>query len=41
LETSNAHAGNLIEEGQRRKDVAHLFKVSRTTLYLALAVYFR
>jgi DNA invertase Pin-like site-specific DNA recombinase len=32
-----AHAHKLIEEGQRREDVANLFKVSRVTLYRALA----
>jgi DNA invertase Pin-like site-specific DNA recombinase len=31
------HARKLIESGQRREDVADLFKVSRTTLYRALA----
>jgi DNA invertase Pin-like site-specific DNA recombinase len=32
-----AHAQNLIDDGQRREDVADLFKVSRVTLYRALA----
>lgn len=32
-----AHAQKLIEDGQRREDVADLFKVSRVTLYRALA----
>ena len=32
-----AHAQKLIDEGQRREDVADLFKVSRVTLYRALA----
>ncbi len=32
-----AHAQKLIEDGQRRKDVADLFKVNRVTLYRALA----
>jgi DNA invertase Pin-like site-specific DNA recombinase len=31
------HARKLIESGQRREDVADLFKVSRVTLYRALA----
>jgi DNA invertase Pin-like site-specific DNA recombinase len=31
-----AHAHKLIEDGQRREDVAALFKVSRVTLYRAL-----
>ena len=31
------HARELIDEGQRREDVADLFKVNRTTLYRALA----
>jgi DNA invertase Pin-like site-specific DNA recombinase len=31
------HARKLIEEGKRREDVADLFKVSRATLYRALA----
>ena len=31
------HARKLIEDGQRREDVADLFKVSRVTLYRALA----
>lgn len=31
------HARKLIEDGQRRQDVADLFKVSRVTLYRALA----
>jgi DNA invertase Pin-like site-specific DNA recombinase len=31
-----AHAHKLIEDGQRREDVADLFKVSRVTLYRAL-----
>ncbi|MDP9127105.1 MAG: recombinase family protein [Pseudomonadota bacterium] len=31
------HAKKLIDSGQRREDVADLFKVSRTTLYRALA----
>jgi DNA invertase Pin-like site-specific DNA recombinase len=31
------HARKLIEDGQRREDVADLFKVGRTTLYRALA----
>jgi DNA invertase Pin-like site-specific DNA recombinase len=32
-----AHAHKLIEEGQHRENVAALFKVSRVTLYRALA----
>jgi DNA invertase Pin-like site-specific DNA recombinase len=32
-----AHARKLIEEGQRREDVAALLGVDRTTLYRALA----
>jgi DNA invertase Pin-like site-specific DNA recombinase len=32
-----AHARKLIENGERREDVADLFKVGRTTLYRALA----
>ena len=31
------HARKLIEDGQRREDVAALFKVDRATLYRALA----
>ena len=31
-----AHAHKLIDDGQRREDVAALFKVSRVTLYRAL-----
>jgi DNA invertase Pin-like site-specific DNA recombinase len=31
-----AHARTLIDGGQRREDVADLFKVNRTTLYRAL-----
>jgi DNA invertase Pin-like site-specific DNA recombinase len=31
------HALKLIDAGERREDVADLFKVSRTTLYRALA----
>jgi DNA invertase Pin-like site-specific DNA recombinase len=31
------HARKLIEDGQRRQDVADLFKVGRVTLYRALA----
>lgn len=31
------HARKLIEDGKRREDVADLFKVSRATLYRALA----
>jgi DNA invertase Pin-like site-specific DNA recombinase len=31
------HARKLIEDGQRREDVADLFKVSRTTLYRTLS----
>jgi DNA invertase Pin-like site-specific DNA recombinase len=31
-----AHAQKLIEDGQRREDVADLFKVNRVTLYRAL-----
>ena len=31
------HARMLIEAGQRREDVADLFKVNRTTLYRVLA----
>jgi DNA invertase Pin-like site-specific DNA recombinase len=30
-----AHARKLIDKGQRREDVAGLFKVGRTTLYRA------
>ena len=33
-----AHARKLIEGGQRREDVAALFKVNRITLYRALGV---
>lgn len=33
-----AHARRLIEQGERREDVAALFKVGRKTLYRALAV---
>jgi DNA invertase Pin-like site-specific DNA recombinase len=32
-----AHAQKLLDEGQRREDVATLFKVKRVTLYRALA----
>jgi DNA invertase Pin-like site-specific DNA recombinase len=32
------HACKLIEDGQRREDIADLFKVSRTTLYRALCL---
>jgi DNA invertase Pin-like site-specific DNA recombinase len=32
-----AHAQKLLDEGQHREDVADLFKVSRVTLYRALA----
>jgi hypothetical protein len=32
-----AHARKLIEAGQRREDVAELFKVNGTTLYRTLA----
>ena len=32
-----AHARKLIDGGERREDVAELFKVNRTTLYRALA----
>jgi DNA invertase Pin-like site-specific DNA recombinase len=31
------HARNLIDDGQRREDVAALLNVDRTTLYRALA----
>jgi DNA invertase Pin-like site-specific DNA recombinase len=31
-----AHARKLLDQGQRREDVANLFKVNRTTLYRAL-----
>jgi Helix-turn-helix domain of resolvase len=33
------HARKLIEDGQRREDVADLFKVGRVTLYRALVAY--
>jgi DNA invertase Pin-like site-specific DNA recombinase len=32
-----AHASKLIDDGQRREDVAALLNVDRTTLYRALA----
>jgi DNA invertase Pin-like site-specific DNA recombinase len=32
-----AHARKLIDQGQRREDVAALLNVNRTTLYRALA----
>jgi len=36
-EAQIAHARKQIDAGQRREDVAALFKVDRTTLYRALA----